>query len=492
MPGRANRVTASRRAIPATVASRIFASIPFVLLGWCLVIHSLADTIGSTETGLKGVPGVTVVGGGGGLPAADWQNRIFLLLLLLTTLSLAIVNRSRLNMRRLWSSPPIVALAAFMLFAVASITWAYSQEAAFNRVCLQIMVLLPLILPFAQVSPVTDTVRTAYLWYAFAIFANVIAVQIQAPALNADGSIFAYFGLFSFKQGLGQCASVAILLSFYELLFRGWRRCLPFIVIPASVYLIFASQSKGALAFALVAPVLAGLAIIVSSKLRISLLIVLAAIPAAFFAASMVANSDLTGRISYMFYGDSTLSNRTVIWDFVQGQYLQRPWFGWGFHSFWQVGPDAPSVAQAPYWVKHIIGSHSGYLDVKVETGRIGYTLFIIFILATLFALDRVRRRDPVRAWILLSLAFYVIITNLIETVWLGTNEALWLLFVLVVAETTRYPAAVSEPPFAKNRGSRARTSGYVGRRALPGGAAARIMSRKLIPGGAAGRGRPL
>ncbi len=173
-----------------------------------------------------------------------------------------------------------------------------------------------------------------------------------------------------------------------------------------------------------------------------------------------------------MFYGDSTLTGRTVIWDFVQGQISLKPWFGWGFHSFWLVGPDAPSVVLAPYWVKIMTGSHSGYIDIKLETGRIGYYLFIAFILATLFALERVRRQDPLRAWLLLSLALYVIITNLIETVWMAANDPLWLLFVLVVAETTRYPARYSSSAqniyFATNRRDRLQRRGPVHRGDLP------------------------
>jgi O-antigen ligase len=140
-----------------------------------------------------------------------------------------------------------------------------------------------------------------------------------------------------------------------------------------------------------------------------------------------------------MLFGDSTLTSRTVIWDFIQNQISRKPWLGWGFHSFWLVGPNAPSVVEAPYWIRHMTGSHNGYLDVRLETGYIGLAVFLLFLVGVLYAMERVRQQDPVRAWLLLSLALYVIVTNFLETVWLVTDEPLWFLFLLVVGETARY-----------------------------------------------------
>lgn len=449
--------TRSTRSTPATATRKLLAMIPFVLFSWYLIFHPLLGYLSTPDSDAKIAVGATT---------ADWQNRAFLLALLAATLLLALINRSRLSMHRLWS-PPIVSLAAYLVLCGASVAWAYAPGIAFNRFCLEMMILIPLILPFALVSPTRDTVRSVYWYYILAIIINIIVISTQKPVLTATGSIFGYFGYFTFKGYLGQCASIAIILSFYELLFSGRRRIIAILVILASVWVIFASESKGSLAFTLVAPSLAGLTLIISTRLRIPVLAVLAAIPVSYAVVSMVASSNLTGRISYMFYGDSSLTGRTVIWDFVYGQMAVRPWLGWGFHSFWLVGPDAPSVALAPYWVKVMTGSHSGYLDVRLETGYIGYALFLIFIMASLYAMEPVRRQDPARAWLLLSLALYVIITNLIETVWMATNDPLWLLFVLVVAETTRYSGSAKQTSLAANRHrqpqkSRPLRNGYV------------------------------
>ena len=73
---------------------------------------------------------------------------------------------------------------------------------------------------------------------------------------------------------------------------------------------------------------------------------------------------------------------------------------GWGYQSFWLVGPDAPSIVNAPGWVKDMPNGHNGYLDVKVELGYVGYALFLGFILTNLHAIGRVADRDMTRAWL--------------------------------------------------------------------------------------------
>jgi O-antigen ligase len=176
--------------------------------------------------------------------------------------------------------------------------------------------------------------------------------------------------------------------------------------------------------------------------LKIPLSAILIIIAGCYFVASIVYD-DLIGKLSYTFYGDSTLTGRTIIWDFVQNQMWRNRWFGWGFHSFWLVGPNAPSITEAPEWIKHMTGSHSGYLDVKLELGNVGFALFICFLVATLQAIRPVMKADPFRAWILLTLAVFTMITNLLETAWVG-NDPLWVVFLLIVADATRYRNQVS------------------------------------------------
>jgi hypothetical protein len=81
---------------------------------------------------------------------------------------------------------------------------------------------------------------------------------------------------------------------------------------------------------------------------------------------------------------------------------------------------------------------HSGFLELKLDTGYIGYWIFLVFVFASVHGLEFARRRDPARAWLLLTLAIYIILLNFIESIWIQTDR-LWLLYLIVVGETIHY-----------------------------------------------------
>jgi O-antigen ligase len=176
---------------------------------------------------------------------------------------------------------------------------------------------------------------------------------------------------------------------------------------------------------------------------RISPVILLLSIPLCYAILSTVTGFSMN-RLSYMLYGDSTFTGRTIIWDFVHNEIARKPLLGWGYQSFWLAGPDAPSIVEAPGWVKDMPNAHNGYLDTKIEMGYVGYVLLLAFIGTSLHAIGDVADRDFVRAWILLSLAIHIIVTNGLESVWMRGFEMLWIVFLIVAAEIGRHRRAFS------------------------------------------------
>ena len=93
---------------------------------------------------------------------------------------------------------------------------------------------------------------------------------------------------------------------------------------------------------------------------------------------------------------------------------------------------------QAPGYIREMPSSHSGYMELKLETGRIGYWIFLVFIYSSLHLMERVRRIDPVRAWFYLSIELFAVLINLLDSSWLALTH-FWLLYLIVVAESVRY-----------------------------------------------------
>jgi exopolysaccharide production protein ExoQ len=352
------------------------------------------------------------------------ENIVFWPVAAVLTLALVLKDWARID-SRFFRSLPIMSLVAYFVFAAASVTWAYSPDFAFSRLLVQMLVLVVVVVPYALPIRTKYTIPALHLCYAIALGVSAVYVLTTPP------SPIGHPGYFTHKQELGQCAAIGIILSSHELLHRGWRRFAALITIGLGFWLVFASESKSALVFALFSIVCSWLMLLLCKKTRLTPAFIVGAV----VVASMFISNPIE-RLGYRLYGDGTLTGRTGIWGFANYQISQKTWLGWGFHSYYFV-PNSPQN-QAPGYIRDMPSSHSGYLELKLETGRIGYWIFLVFIYASLHLLERVRRKDPVRAWCFLSFELFAVLINLVDSNWLQLTD-FWLLYLIVVAESVRY-----------------------------------------------------
>jgi exopolysaccharide production protein ExoQ len=376
----------------------------------------------------------------------DIPPRIFWPAVAAISVLLAARNRSRITL-----PPHIICLLVYLAFAGASVLWAFKPELSFIRFLQQMMVVTSIVLPAMVATRASDMMRALFLCFALSLILNVLFILGGSQVVADYGSMgkvsIGYPGYFGGKNYLGECAALAIFLSVHEMLYPGLRRTLGAIVIVIATLLLFLSGSKTALGLAVIAPFLAGVILITRKKLRISPALVLLSIAFCYVVLSSITNFNIMHRLSYMLYGDSTLTGRTIIWDFVEYEIARRPLLGWGYQSFWLVGPDAPSIVEAPGWVKAMPNAHNGYYDTMLEMGYVGYALLVTFIVATFHAVGRVVDRDPARAWLVLSLALYVVFWNYLESLWMRGFEFLWVVFLIVAADIGRYWVSFSSRP---------------------------------------------
>jgi O-antigen ligase len=442
----------------------IYAIVPILAVAYVIIMSPLLAVVFPPP-----FLGTSVVARLQSMMAPRPENKIFWPALV--AISVVLAARRHSPFVRLTCPPHVKWLLVYLAFCGASVLWAFKPELSFTRFVLQVMMIISVVLPAMLADRTADIMRGVFLCFAFASIINIFFVLSQPPMFYENGSIIGYPGYFSFKGTLGECAAITFLLSLHEIFYPGLRRVVGIIVAVIAVSLIFPSYSKGSLGIAIIAPCLAGIVLIVGRKLRVSPAIALLPMLLLYEVLSYMPGVNLVERISWYLYGNYTLSGRTVIWDFVRYELGHRPLLGWGFGSFWQVGPDGPSIVENPGWVAQMPSGHSGYWDVMLELGYIGYPFLLIFIMVTLHAIQRVADRDPTRAWLLLSLALFVIINNMIESVWMRGQEMQWLLFLIVVAEIGRYWGPF--PPVIRSHGGRfSRDGSYVPAqgRALPTG----------------------
>src|ERR1700722_6808481 len=172
------------------------------------------------------------------------ENILFWPVAAVLTLTLVFQNWARIDYR-FFRSLPMVSLIAYLVFAAASVTWAYSPDFAFSRLVVQVLVVIIVAVPYALPITTKHTIPGVHLCYAIALAISAVYVLTTPP------SPIGHPGFFTNKQDLGLLAAIGIILSSHELLHRGWRRLAALIAIGLGIWLVIESESKSALAFAL-------------------------------------------------------------------------------------------------------------------------------------------------------------------------------------------------------------------------------------------------
>src|SRR4029077_12255740 len=76
------------------------------------------------------------------------ENILFWPIVAVLVLTLIFQNRAQVDYR-FFRSLPIMSLIAYLVFAAASVTWAFSPDFAFSRLVVQVLALIVVVLPHA-------------------------------------------------------------------------------------------------------------------------------------------------------------------------------------------------------------------------------------------------------------------------------------------------------------------------------------------------------
>jgi exopolysaccharide production protein ExoQ len=168
----------------------------------------------------------------------------------------------------------------------------------------------------------------------------------------------------------------------------------------------------------------------------------------------------------FVFLGrDSTLTNRTTIWDAVNSVGT-NPVVGVGFQSFWQ-GQRRQAVNEALGPNTSLNQAHNGYLEQYVNLGYVGIAFIVVIALMSLIRIRRDFAMNYAAATLRFAFVVLALLYNYTEASFYGINN-IWLLFLMVGMNP---PRAANVPAVAHER---ARAVDWRRRRAAPQPAFAR------------------
>ena len=128
-----------------------------------------------------------------------------------------------------------------------------------------------------------------------------------------------------------------------------------------------------------------------------------------------------------------TLTGRTKLWFLVIKIIKQRPLLGYGYSGFWGVTEESAALPEiAGEFAQY--HSHNGFLEISLQLGLVGLSIFLIGFLFNLFRVISWLRmsRATEGLWTLLYIVFLVL-ANLTSSTLLQQNSIFWVLYVSVV-----------------------------------------------------------
>ena len=133
---------------------------------------------------------------------------------------------------------------------------------------------------------------------------------------------------------------------------------------------------------------------------------------------------------------DVTLVSRAVIWEAVIEKIKLHPWGGYGYGAFWRGSETGVSgeVAQAIGWYPD--HAHNGFLDLALDLGLVGLSIFLIYFLWILLRVYKTVLKSLSQTtldyWPAIYLLFFMCY-NLLESDLFRHYSPMWILSVAVI-----------------------------------------------------------
>ncbi len=306
-------------------------------------------------------------------------------------------------------------LTLFLLWCLLSVTWSDYSFVSFKRL-FQILSSVTVILAFLFHLHSTDE--------SLKYFKAILYIYIPLSFLSClliPGAIdpvnLTWRGLTAQKNWLGQAAIVSIIIWLYAMK----RSSLPgkFIsgtLLMLSLILLIGSWSMTSLlTFVLLAclfvlfsvdKVFRSLKIGKTFSLLIMISCLLLFISLYYLGFDLIASGlDRVGK-------DTTFTGRTALWIDILKIAQDRLLLGYGYGGFWVIqhdNLDLMSLYEKYVWLPN--EAHLGYLDILIETGFVGLSLFILMVIFYFKNLLKLKQ-PPFGLWLIMA----VLILNLQES----------------------------------------------------------------------------
>jgi O-antigen ligase len=326
-------------------------------------------------------------------------------------------------------------LALLLMWCVATALWAAEPGITMRRAGLAFVVVISTMMSVHALG--ADRVLKLWRYVLIGVLlVNFISIPLIPQAVHQVGEVDPklvgnWRGLYYQKNIAGGEAAISAIVFFFFALLT--RRKIDILLCAASIGFLVMTQSKSSLGLLPLA-IASGLVYRAAWKSSYSrMLMTLGAVAVAFLAALTIAlNYDA---ISSFLNDPTELTGRAEIWQAEFKYIAGHPLLGSGFGSFADTGARSPLHAYInSAWIETVAHGHSGYLQLLVTIGGVGFLLALVSLVIVPAA--EFWQRDPqslqLRA-LLFALFVFAVVHNFLESDFLEGDGVVWVSFLVML-----------------------------------------------------------
>ena len=330
-----------------------------------------------------------------------------------------------------------VLIAALLLWCLVSALWTDEPDVVARRAVLCAIFVSSMLLAVDTLG----AARTIALWritIGAIILVDIASCLVVHNAVHQPddleaGLAGAWRGLHSHKNMAGSVAASAVIMFFYFALES--RRRVDIVLCAAAFFFLVMTRSKSSLGLLPVA-MTAGWLYRVASRNQLDRLI--AAVAAVLFVLAFGMIVVLEWQVIARFLEDPQhFTGRAEIWSAEVAFIKDHPFFGSGFGTFGNTGVRSPIYFYVGRgWVSQIGEGHSGYLEMLVTLGGIGFAIGMSALVIQPFAQfwGANRGQDSRLNAMLFTLFTFDVLHNFMESDFVQVTSAQWGQMLVVIA----------------------------------------------------------
>jgi O-antigen ligase len=366
----------------------------------------------------------TVTGGG------DTVRQAFYVLLICFIGGVAFLRR---GLSMIQAVPPM--LIVVLLWCLLSASWAASPDVTIRRAGLAIVVAFSTTLCVDALG--VD--RAFKIWWfvlAGVLIVNWLSIplvhqSVHLPGEQDPGLIGDWRGLYFHKNIAGAVSAISAIVFLFSALRT--KRWIDIALCLAAIGFVLMTRSKSSLGLLVIASAL-GLTYRYAWRRGIDRMIVAVAglLFVFLLAAFLVLDADLVARL---LEDPTEFTGRAAIWQAEIAFIRDHPLFGSGFGTFADTGNLSPLHNYvAGSWVEAVAHGHSGYLQLLVTIGGIGFVLTVLALIAVpAVQFWQQRGGDLNMRAMLFAIFVFIALHNFMESDFLEGDAPAWTSFLLML-----------------------------------------------------------